>query len=168
MAVPSSRIFFARIDFARMWSREPSAGPTIGQSSLRPCSSIACRAASPRFASRSMYASISSNTIPGMDPLHGAPGVEPFGLVVELLRPPLQARGLLLELGRLQAHARRLRAKLRGLRSVLELLLEVWGRHGSRHGGGNGAARKGFSPGRLPREREGVLRGVRLHAELRG
>src|SRR2546426_719125 len=168
MAVPGSRIFFARIDFARMWRREPSAGPTIGQSSLRPCSSTACRAASPRLASRSMYASISSNTIPGMGPLRGTPAVDPLRLLVELLRPPLQAGGLLLELRRLQPHARRLRAVLRSLRSVLELPLEVRGRRGSRHGGGNGDARKGFSPARLPREREGVLRGVRVHAELRG
>src|SRR5207249_926335 len=54
IAVPSSRMRFARRDRARMWRKLPSAAPTIGQPSFRPCFSTVTRAASPRFARPSM------------------------------------------------------------------------------------------------------------------
>src|SRR3990170_2420773 len=137
IAVPSSRIRRAPTERARMWRRDPSAWPTIGQSSSWPCFSTASRASPPRFASWSMYSSIGSYTMPvtGIPPSRGLAAVQAARDVVEVLRLPLQPRGLLLELGRLQPHPRGLRADLRGLRPLPELLGQVPRRSGPRHGG---------------------------------
>src|SRR5437773_6270641 len=152
IAVPSSSIRFARTAFARILRSEPSAGPTIGQSSLRPCSSTTWRAASPPFARPSIYASISSNTIPGIRHLAGVPAIQRGRLVVEGLRPALQSGRLLLELGGLQPHARGLRAELRRLRAILQLPLQIPGRcRGFFHALRNEASGKGFSHARVPR-----------------
>src|SRR5437867_7071316 len=58
-----------------MWRKLPSAAATIGQPSSIPCFSTALNAASPRFASPSMYVSISSYTISRGNPTTAAPGV---------------------------------------------------------------------------------------------
>src|SRR4030065_259354 len=68
----------------------------------------------------SMYASIGSYPMPvtGIPPSRGLAAVQAACEVVEVLCLPLQPRGLLLELGRLQPHPRGLRAALRRLRPL--------------------------------------------------